>query len=142
MQPIYTERRKAYMEAYYSANREKVLAQRRVYRAANREKLAAAKRAVSPTIRASYSRRTRLRRYGLTETAYREMLLQQGNACALCRRPPLGKSLAVDHDHATGKVRGLLCLPCNVGLGQYEKFDSPEVRRYLMRERNGKRQTR
>lgn len=56
--------------------------------------------------------------YGLEKGQYAELYLFQGSLCALCRRAT-GKSrrLSVDHDHATGNVRGLLCRPCNTLLG-------------------------
>lgn len=48
--------------------------------------------------------------YGLDEETYRQMLHWQGGRCYICRRlPRKGRRLAVDHDHQTGKVRGLLC---------------------------------
>lgn len=50
---------------------------------------------------------------------------EHGNRCAICGAEPGAKGLAVDHDHATGEVRGLLCLSCNLGLGNYR--DSPEL---------------
>ena len=57
-------------------------------------------------------------RYGITETEYNEMLEKQGNVCALCggemKRP------VVDHNHQTGKVRGILCHPCNIKLPAVE----------------------
>jgi hypothetical protein len=60
----------------------------------------------------------RLSRYGLTESAYRQLLLKQGSTCAICEKPPqAGKSLVVDHDHKTGKIRGLLHSGCNRGIG-------------------------
>lgn len=57
--------------------------------------------------------------FGLTE--YNELLERQNGVCALCGGPPkfgMGKKLAVDHDHVTGQVRGLLCGPCNTALGR------------------------
>lgn len=61
-----------------------------------------------------------LRHYGIDEAEYQRMLEAQGGVCAVCGRPPRHRNSAgvtqrlhVDHDHATGKVRGLLCLTCN-----------------------------
>ena len=49
------------------------------------------------------------------------MMAAQGSMCAICGLPPSGKGpnavLHIDHDHKTGKVRGLLCQACNRGLG-------------------------
>lgn len=64
-------------------------------------------------------RRRRLRRYGLNNAQVAEATLRQGGRCALCRRKKA--DLVVDHDHATGRVRGLLCGQCNTLLGWYEK---------------------
>lgn len=50
-----------------------------------------------------------LRKYGLTEDAFRVLWREQGGACAVCRRPFKTRMPAVDHDHASGFVRGLLC---------------------------------
>jgi Recombination endonuclease VII len=61
------------------------------------------------TPRDRYLRKT----YGITEAQYNELLAYQGGCCAICRKPPKGRRLAVDHDHKTGKVRGLLCYFCN-----------------------------
>lgn len=69
------------------------------------------------------NRADRLKRfYGLTEDQYDKMLSDQGGACAICgkgadRRSPY---LCIDHDHNTGRVRGLLCNACNLGVGIYE----------------------
>lgn len=51
--------------------------------------------------------------YGLEGDAYATMLESQGGKCAICRARPKSKRLAVDHDHKTGAVRGLLCSRCN-----------------------------
>lgn len=51
--------------------------------------------------------------YGLTPDQYEALLKRQGGKCAICRAKPKSKRLAVDHDHGTGEVRGLLCSRCN-----------------------------
>jgi len=53
-------------------------------------------------------------RYGMTLEQYESLFEQQNGICAICKKP--GK-LEVDHDHATQKVRGLLCKKCNMGIG-------------------------
>ncbi len=59
------------------------------------------------------------RKYGITSNYYDELLEAQGGCCAICSQPVVegGKWLAVDHNHANGKVRGLLCDTCNTALG-------------------------
>jgi len=51
----------------------------------------------------------RCAKYGITPAQYYEMLRRQGSVCALCGLPPKAKPLEIDHDHKTGRVRGLLC---------------------------------
>ncbi len=63
--------------------------------------------------------------FGITVEQFDDLLAAQGGRCAMCgSETSTGryKTLAVDHDHATGRVRGLLCFRCNTGLGYYEKF--------------------
>lgn len=57
----------------------------------------------------SYVERT----YGIDAEQYRSLLTAQGHRCAICGNRPVTERLAVDHDHRTGKVRGLLCSRCN-----------------------------
>ena len=60
-------------------------------------------------------------KYGLTLEDYDNMLEQQKGVCAICGGiNPSGRRLAVDHDHKTGEIRGLLCQHCNTHLGWYE----------------------
>lgn len=56
--------------------------------------------------------------YGLAEGDYADLYAYQGGKCAICRRATgRSKRLAVDHDHQTGEVRGLLCSTCNKIIG-------------------------
>lgn len=67
--------------------------------------------------------------YGLTKEQYDHLVLAYGGRCPLCCRE---KPLVIDHDHSTGKVRGLLCLSCNLLLGQAERGDwLSRAREYL-----------
>lgn len=65
-----------------------------------------------------------MRRYGITRQEYEEMLEAQGDSCAICKTMDIGRKghthFHVDHDHVTGKVRGLLCDLCNRGLGYFK----------------------
>jgi len=60
------------------------------------------------------------RKYGLTPEGYSELLATQNGVCAICGKTPNSKNLCVDHDHNTGKIRGLLCDRCNTVLGQVQ----------------------
>lgn len=74
-------------------------------------------------------RTNNLAKYGLTPEQYDALSAAQGGLCAVCSRPPDGKhrTLYVDHDHGCCPglgscgdcVRGLICHPCNVGLGMF-----------------------
>lgn len=65
--------------------------------------------------------------FGMSYEDYMFLLAQQNFVCAICDRgervinPATGdtRHLAVDHDHATGRVRGLLCTSCNTGIGKF-----------------------
>lgn len=62
------------------------------------------------------------RNYGVTQEQYEKMYVAQNGVCAICEKINLdGKRLFVDHDHSSGKVRGLLCLGCNMAIGVFEK---------------------
>ena len=64
-------------------------------------------------------------KYGLTKQQFTEMLAAQQNQCLICDDPIEGRKVCVDHDHLTGKVRGLLCNSCNFGIGALR--DSSEL---------------
>lgn len=59
-----------------------------------------------------------IRKYGITTNDYDKILFLQGGTCGICHKEnPVNKRLYVDHDHFTGKVRGVLCHRCNTLLG-------------------------
>ena len=65
-----------------------------------------------------------LKKYGITPEIYQQLFKQQEGKCAICSSSEVSVArrsynLFVDHDHGTGKVRGLLCHHCNTGLGHY-----------------------
>lgn len=65
--------------------------------------------------------RYELGRYGLDLEQYEQMVKKQKGLCRLCSKPPkpgCHHRLQVDHCHATGKIRGLLCNTCNTALGR------------------------
>ena len=66
------------------------------------------------------------RKYGITLEEYEGLAFSQDWKCAVCGAKP-EKDLYVDHNHHTGEIRGLLCSPCNLGLGHLQ--DSTAVLR-------------
>lgn len=67
-----------------------------------------------------------IRKYGITQDDYLKMVADQGGRCAICGSES-DKSFHIDHCHETGKVRGLLCGPCNHAIGLM--YDDPETLR-------------
>jgi len=101
------ESKRAYDKQYHIAHREEM----KEYRMANREHVK------------NVQRRHALRKfYGMTPETYQEMLVAQRGRCAICLREENSRHMGVDHDHASGRVRGLLCAGCNLKLGWYEKY--------------------
>jgi|SRR5713101_6660310 len=105
------------------------VADNRRYRAANREKVNERRRrryATDPEYRKKHlARRRKVRRrdglmtYGMTVADYNTLLAMQNAVCAICKKKS-DRTLGVDHCHKCGKIRGLLCLKCNTGLGCYD----------------------
>ena len=63
-------------------------------------------------------------RYGMTRAEHEKLIEEADGLCAICKQPDL---LVIDHCHATGRVRGLLCMKCNVALG-FMKDDPTRLR--------------
>jgi hypothetical protein len=107
------EARAEYQKVYYAANRERQLERHRGYRKSD-----------------SFVQRERERRlvkqFGITVAEYDQMVMARCGTCDVCGGVSPGqKALAIDHDHETGKVRGLLCGNCNTGIGNLR--DSSEL---------------
>lgn len=67
-----------------------------------------------------------MKNYGITRAEYQRLYESQKGRCFICKRSsqPSGDALAVDHDHQTGKIRGLLCHSCNMKMSWFEKYSS------------------
>lgn len=115
----------AYNTKWRRANPEKAAEMKRKWREANRETV----KAKAKAWRARHKEKLWADRiwaeYGLTMEALNRMNAAHGNACAICRtvfvegsHQPASRH--IDHDHATGEVRGLLCSCCNWGLGHFK----------------------
>ena len=126
---------KEYNQRYYQKNRERLRVQHRQWSHRHYWRDPERSRA---TARKSYIKnrdrilaKSLVRRYGISQEEYDRILESQAGVCALCKQPETRKHssgsicrLAVDHDHKTGTIRGLLCNKCNRSLGQLG--DSPE----------------
>jgi len=95
--------KRVYDKSYRATNLEKHRANGKIYNAAHREEIRA------------YGL---MRSYGLSRAAYNALLDRQGGLCAICGETARGgKGPQVDHDHKTGRFRGILCVRCNGALG-------------------------
>ncbi len=107
---------------YHSWCRDCANARSRIYGTQNRSRRNERLRewrAANPEAARRKDRRARLKRkYGLTEADLDAMKNEAANKCALCDREV---KLVIDHDHSTGRVRGLLCGQCNTLLGWLER---------------------
>lgn len=68
------------------------------------------------------------RNFNITVEEYNQMFKEQNGVCAICGSPEVSDrnfNLCIDHDHETGKIRGLLCNKCNRGLGYF--LDNPKI---------------
>lgn len=116
------ERFKELQQASQERNREAINARSRDWYLANK-------------VRAQVQTRARkIKGYGLTPEEYLAMLEAQDWKCAICGtdKPSSreGDSFHIDHCHSTGKVRGLLCMKCNTGLGMFS--DNTDMLRAAM----------
>jgi hypothetical protein len=108
---------------WYEKNKEKLAEYNRNWRKANVSSYKEKKRKYNELNKEaiSISRRERHLRltYNLTIDEYENLLKSQNSECGICKEP-FTKRPHIDHDHVTGKVRGLLCGDCNVALGGFK----------------------
>jgi len=103
--------------AHRAANHKYILAKERLYYQENKERLDAYKRKHSKNNpHLLFAQRIR-RKYGIGVDDYNSAALIQDGKCALCRRGDA--RLVIDHDHKTGRFRGLLCVRCNAAMGTF-----------------------
>lgn len=102
------EQRREYLLKYYEKNREKRNAYQYAWKAKNPEKWKANQRKAALK-----------RKFGITVEEYERFMVLQDRKCKICKMDGQD-TLAVDHDHKTGKIRGLLCGECNMGLGKFK----------------------
>ncbi len=82
-------------------------------------------------------RRSHLGKFGIGEEDFNALLERAGGCCELCGQPEAvvtygaPRGLAIDHDHLTGRLRGLLCFICNTRLGWLEQVGLAAILRYL-----------
>jgi len=135
------DRIKAKSALYYVDNKPKVLERLRIKHKANpfpqresakkylkenpdkRDKYQLTWKERHPEKRKLYTRNSRIRAYGISPETYYQMLEAQGKRCAICKAESLKRAMNIDHDHKSGKVRGLLCDGCNLSLGHIERKD-------------------
>lgn len=93
--------------------------------------------------REEFLKRTiRLRKlYGITQEDYEQLLIDQDGGCAICGTKSPGNKRSryfmIDHCHVSGEVRGLLCVACNVRLGQLESNKEVVLKTIKYAQRNG-----
>lgn len=118
--PDQREKRTAYMRKWREANREKHNRQARESRVRHREAVNERSK------RAHY-----VAKYGITLDEKRAMVDAQGGKCLICAEAfKSSRSTHVDHCHASGRVRGILCHVCNTKLGWLERY-ADSVQKYL-----------
>jgi hypothetical protein len=102
--PNFAEKHKLRGQKWYTENKEDKLLKNKEWRENNISK---------------YREINLKSRFGINNTQYEEMLNLQSNSCSICKKhkDEFTYHLVVDHCHVTGKIRGLLCKKCNLGIG-------------------------
>lgn len=114
------EEKRIYDIEYRAKNKDKYKENNRAWRLAHPDRM----KEIHKEWRAKNPDRVRSagfkNRYGITADDYDQMLQSQRGKCSICSRNQKDVRLpfVIDHNHETGKIRGLLCFRCNTGIGQ------------------------
>lgn len=119
---------RCYMQEYNKKHRDKLLAQKREWRKNNKKRQKENDKRWYEQNKQRHKQssfKAKLKKeYGITPQDYNALNKSQKGCCAICGCTKAdnsgGKRLAVDHNHETGKIRGLLCDRCNRGLGYFK----------------------
>jgi hypothetical protein len=121
---------KKYTAEWYRQNRDRIRAKQKAYREANPQVAEAYYAKNGAGLRSRAKEVYYRSKYGLSLDDVMKMEHSQGGRCAICQTPfemadvrHRSGARCVDHDHDTGKVRGLICHHCNTGLGCF--MDDP-----------------
>jgi len=112
-----------YQKQYYLLNKEKSASRKKVSRERNKEHYTEYQRSYRATHKGQTKNYNLQHDYGISVEDYDVLLKTQFGKCAICgavESTHRYKSLNVDHDHNSNKVRGLLCHKCNIRLGSFE----------------------
>lgn len=139
------KRKREWQKKWNDAHKELLAAKRKRYNDSHREKVSAYSKEYARTH--AEERRVRRRKhylmnkdkmknarrkwqYGITEDEYKSLLKKQGGVCAICSRAGWPKKgPCVDHSHASGGVRGILCNQCNIAIGMIQ--EDPKIARAM-----------
>lgn len=120
------QKRKEYARQYAQNHREEMKKRLYLWRKNNPEKSKEIYKKYSNSEKGKirnkkWAKKNRLLSYGITENVLEEMKKKQNNKCAICGKVinEFTKDFAIDHNHITGEIRGLLCMNCNIGLGVF-----------------------
>lgn len=100
-------------KSYYEGRKGEILIYQKEYRAKN-----------EAYIKEYKAKRYLTKQYGISESEVTELIVQQNGQCEICKEDISAKR-HIDHNHASGEIRGLLCSSCNRALGYFK--DSPLI---------------
>ena len=121
-------RKNAYRKAWREKNRDRLNELARIKADENKEKINANAREWYRENKDKELARIRFKKYGIDRDTFVEMSEAQGNVCLICKSKT-DINLSVDHNHLTGKIRGLICNSCNIGIAKAK--DSPTILRAM-----------